>query len=81
MGTRVVVELATAYAVTKALLPLRLILSIWGTPWFATWTVLPVTGRLSRMFQRKKVATAVSNSTAAAAAGTGATAAGVVPKK
>ena len=77
-GTRVVVELATAYAVTKALLPLRLVLSVWGTPWFATWTVLPVTRRLTGMFRGKKAVSAVT--TGSAAAGTGATAAGVVPK-
>lgn len=76
-GTRIVVELATAYAVTKALLPLRLILSVWGTPWFATWTVLPITNRISRLFRRKKAAAAVSSP----AAGSGATAAGVLPKK
>lgn len=78
-GTRVVVELATAYAVTKALLPLRLVLSVWGTPWFATWTVLPVTRRLAGLFKRKKAVSAAT--TGSAAAGTGATAAGVVPKK
>src|SRR5438045_3422285 len=34
-GTKIVVEVATAYAVTKAMLPLRLMLSVWATPWFA----------------------------------------------
>jgi hypothetical protein len=34
-GTRIVVEVAAAYAITKALLPLRLMLSVWATPWFA----------------------------------------------
>jgi hypothetical protein len=34
-GMRIVVEVAAAYAVTKALLPLRLMLSVWATPWFA----------------------------------------------
>lgn len=47
-GVRLVVEVATAYAVTKALLPLRLALSVWGTPWFARWTVLPVMGLFGR---------------------------------
>ncbi|KAF7555537.1 hypothetical protein G7046_g6529 [Stylonectria norvegica] len=32
---RVVVEVALAYAITKALLPLRIIGSVWATPWFA----------------------------------------------
>ncbi|EMC93825.1 hypothetical protein BAUCODRAFT_48959, partial [Baudoinia panamericana UAMH 10762] len=49
-GARVVIELATAYAITKALLPVRLVLSVWATPWFARWTVLPVTGLVARIF-------------------------------
>jgi hypothetical protein len=43
-GVRIVVELATAYAVTKILLPVRLVFSVWATPAFARWTVLPVVG-------------------------------------
>jgi hypothetical protein len=39
-GTKVIVEVATAYAITKALLPLRLVFSVWATPWFArVWVV------------------------------------------
>lgn len=76
-GVRVVVELATAYAITKALLPLRLIVSVWMTPWFARWTVLPVTGYLRRVFWSSKGV----NATKSAAAGTGATGAGVLPKE
>ena len=76
-GVRIVVELATAYAVTKALLPLRLILSVWGTPWFARWTVLPVTERLWRIFRRTKT----GPKTGSAAAGTGASGGGVLPKE
>jgi hypothetical protein len=34
-GSRVVVEVATAYAITKAMMPLRIALSLWATPWFA----------------------------------------------
>lgn len=78
-GTRLVVEFATAYAITKVLLPLRLVLSIWGTPWFARLTVLPVTAKLGllgqRLFSKKAVPVRSSN-----AAGTGAVAGGVVPK-
>lgn len=47
-GVRIVVELATAYAVTKLLLPVRLVFSVWTTPAFARWTVLPV----ARWFKR-----------------------------
>ncbi|KAK4110614.1 hypothetical protein N656DRAFT_799749 [Canariomyces notabilis] len=32
---RVVVEVALAYAVTKVLLPVRIMASLWATPWFA----------------------------------------------
>ena len=32
---KVVVEVALAYAITKALLPLRILGSLWATPWFA----------------------------------------------
>ncbi|KAL6718033.1 hypothetical protein ACLMJK_004118 [Lecanora helva] len=52
-GTRVVVEIATAYAITKALLPLRLIVSVWGTPWFARVAIVPSTNLFRRVFRRK----------------------------
>lgn len=45
-GTRIVLEVATAYAITKALLPLRIIGSVWATPWFAR--------RVLGMFKRFK---------------------------
>ncbi|KAH6987845.1 hypothetical protein BKA56DRAFT_577785 [Ilyonectria sp. MPI-CAGE-AT-0026] len=32
---KVVVEVALAYAITKALLPIRIVCSVWATPWFA----------------------------------------------
>ncbi|KAK7421326.1 hypothetical protein QQX98_002220 [Neonectria punicea] len=32
---KVVVEVALAYAITKALLPIRIVGSVWATPWFA----------------------------------------------
>jgi hypothetical protein len=75
-GVRIVVELATAYAITKALLPLRLVISVWMTPWFARWTVLPFTAFIGRMFWRKKAV----GVTTSAAAGTGAAGGGVLPK-
>lgn len=34
-GSRILVEVATAYAITKVFLPARILLSVWGTPWFA----------------------------------------------
>jgi Hypothetical protein FLILHELTA len=50
-GTRLVVEIATAYAVVKVLLPLRLVISVWGTPWFARWTVVPVNNMVKSWFK------------------------------
>ena len=41
-GTRWVVEFATAYAVVKVFLPLRIVVSVWGAPWFARGVVIPV---------------------------------------
>ncbi|KAF2455440.1 hypothetical protein BDY21DRAFT_65877 [Lineolata rhizophorae] len=51
-GVRVVVEVATAWAVTKALLPIRLAVSVWCTPWFARVAVLPVGRATRRIFNR-----------------------------
>lgn len=41
-GMRWVVEFATAYAIVKTLLPLRIVVSLWAAPWFARWTLVPV---------------------------------------
>lgn len=45
---KILVEVALAYAVTKALLPIRVIGSVWATPWFAG-----VLLRMRRVFTRK----------------------------
>jgi hypothetical protein len=34
-GSRILIEVATAYAITKVLLPARIIFSVWATPWAA----------------------------------------------
>ena len=68
---------ATAYAITKALLPVRLIFSVWATPWFARVAVGPATNWFQRLF-RKKGKVTPSPSTAA---GTGAVGAGAVAKE
>lgn len=47
-GSRILVEVATAYAITKVLLPARVMLSVWATPWFAR----NVLGGLRRLFGR-----------------------------
>lgn len=44
---RVVLEVAAAYAVTKALLPVRVVGCVWATPWFARNVVQRV-GRFRR---------------------------------
>ena len=45
---------ATAYAITKALLPLRLILSVASTPWFARVAIVPGTNLIRSIFTRRK---------------------------
>jgi len=52
-GMRWVIEFATAYAVVKALLPLRIVISVWGAPWFARWTVVPIGNAVKLLFGRK----------------------------
>jgi hypothetical protein len=46
---RWIVETATAYAVVKVLLPLRIVGSVWATPWFARVVVLPIGRGLGRI--------------------------------
>jgi len=46
---KIVVEVALAYALTKALLPLRIVASVWATPWFAG-----VLGRLRGLVRLRK---------------------------
>ncbi|CBY00168.1 hypothetical protein IAQ61_011110 [Plenodomus lingam] len=74
-GVRLVVEFATAYAITKMFLVPRIMFSVWATPWFARWTVVPVFGRLRGLFRRKGKA-----SGSGGAAGTGTVEGGTVPK-
>ena len=52
-GTRLVIEFATAYAVVKALLPIRIVLSVWGAPWFARWSVIPLQNGFKRILGRR----------------------------
>ncbi|KAJ5223733.1 hypothetical protein N7468_008275 [Penicillium chermesinum] len=48
-GVRLVLEFATAYAITKALLPLRVAASVWATPWFARAIVVPISRTARRL--------------------------------
>jgi len=79
-GVRIVLEVATAWAVTKALLPLRLLVSVWGTPWFARVFILPVTNWTARRFGRAGKTGTTTTTAATAAGGTGAVSGGAVPK-
>ncbi|KAF4764547.1 hypothetical protein HAV15_000629 [Penicillium sp. str.  len=51
-GVRLVLEFATAYAITKALLPVRLAASVWATPWFARSVFTPTANLTRRLFRR-----------------------------
>jgi hypothetical protein len=74
-GVRLVVEFATAYAITKALLVPRMMFSVWATPTFARWTVVPVVARVGKIFKRGK-----GKAKPSAGGGTGAVEGSVVPK-
>lgn len=50
--TRWIVEFATAYAVVKALIPLRIVVSVWASPWFARWTIIPISTVVRKWFVR-----------------------------
>ncbi|RMZ79741.1 hypothetical protein DV738_g3171, partial [Chaetothyriales sp. CBS 135597] len=41
-AVRWLIEVATAYTIVKALMPLRLLLSAWAAPTFARWTLIPL---------------------------------------
>ncbi|RPB03571.1 hypothetical protein L873DRAFT_1760810 [Choiromyces venosus 120613-1] len=52
-GARLLFEVATAWAVVKALLPVRIGLSLWATPWFAR-VVLGGVGRVVGRWGRRR---------------------------
>ncbi|KAG0123958.1 hypothetical protein HOY82DRAFT_494641 [Tuber indicum] len=53
-GARLLFEVATAWAVVKALLPVRIAVSLWATPWFAR-VVLGGVGRVVGRWRKKAV--------------------------
>lgn len=73
---KVLIEVATAWAVMKALLPVRLAVCVWGTPWFARVAVLPVMGWFARIGRFGGKMGVVNSRNAA---GTGATGGRVLP--
>jgi Hypothetical protein FLILHELTA len=50
-AARWLVEFATAYAIVKVLLPLRIVLSVWGAPAFARLTVIPIGNAVRATFR------------------------------
>ncbi|KIX08987.1 uncharacterized protein Z518_00065 [Rhinocladiella mackenziei CBS 650.93] len=50
-ATRWVVEFATAYAMVKVLLPVRIVASVWGSPWCARFAVIPVGNATKAVFR------------------------------
>ncbi|KIW29069.1 uncharacterized protein PV07_04912 [Cladophialophora immunda] len=54
-ATRWVIEFATAYTLVKALLPLRLLVSVWGSPWFARIAIIPIGNATKALFRRSKI--------------------------
>jgi hypothetical protein len=70
-GGKILVEVATAYALTKVFLPARILVSVWGTPWFARVFV----GRFRGLFRRGKTVVGSGSSR------TGPAASGVIGKE
>ncbi|KAI9732001.1 MAG: hypothetical protein M1834_004452 [Cirrosporium novae-zelandiae] len=54
VGARWVVEVATAYTITKVLLIPRIMFSVWATPGFARLVMVPCTNGFKAMFKRIK---------------------------
>ncbi|KAI5953913.1 hypothetical protein CANMA_004752 [Candida margitis] len=55
----VIMEGAYAFTIVKLFLPLRIIISLWGMPWFAKWFVLPITNLFGNWKKLRKVKTEV----------------------
>jgi hypothetical protein len=53
-STRLIIEFATAYAIVKALLPLRLLVSVSASPWFARMVVVPAGTITAAVFRKTK---------------------------
>ncbi|KAI5296696.1 hypothetical protein KEM55_005729 [Ascosphaera atra] len=53
-GPRLILEFATAYAITKLLLPVRIIASVWATPWFARSLLVPASNIFKRVVSKAR---------------------------
>jgi hypothetical protein len=56
-GRRILIEVATAYAITKILLPVRIIFSVWATPWTARVFIVKAFGMTRKSAAAGKGAT------------------------
>ncbi|RMZ86493.1 hypothetical protein DV736_g6280, partial [Chaetothyriales sp. CBS 134916] len=54
-AVRWLIEVATAYTIVKALMPLRLLVSAWAAPAFATWTLIPLRNAVRGSRQTKSL--------------------------
>lgn len=52
-GAQLVLQFAAAYVITKALLPLRVVASVWATPWFARTLLGPIGRGVKSVFHKK----------------------------
>lgn len=52
-GIRLVLEFATAYTITKALLPVRIVASAWATPWFARTVLTPANNVAKKLLGKR----------------------------
>lgn len=52
-GVRLILEFATAYIITKALMPVRIAVSVWATPWFSRVVLGPLGKGARGVFGRK----------------------------
>lgn len=50
----VIMEGAYAFTIVKLFLPVRVVISLWGMPWFAKWFVLPITNLFSNWKKLRK---------------------------
>ncbi len=76
---KLVLDFAVAYAITKALLPARLLLSVSATPWLARRVVVPISGVFRRVVGRGVSVKGGKGREFGAAAGTGTLETGVLP--
>jgi len=59
-SSKILIEVATAYAITKVFLPARILLSVWATPWFARVVIGRVGGGIGRWTWKGKTVGKIS---------------------